>query len=277
MNIESKEVHDHIALTDNSPSLSLRRSSRLRAQRLLHREEEDQEEGHEAQDVDFEDDRLTYGRPRYQVQMARRAQTSSGGGAGGGVHTLSSGRGLPTEATYLVRNRYTVDTRDFEDHTFNGVMFDLRCSNNLPVKNIEIDSIWVRGKLGWMRVYITPGTCRRKEEKPEKWKEIHSKEYEPSFQKLQEMKLVERIVLQPGQSIGLYIHSADEGDEGLVYNDQRGRFTHVDRHLKIMPGLAHLSSIPFSSEAWGWVRGWFLFFYVHVNQSLFTKMHFTHS
>lgn len=162
-------------------------------------------------------------------------------------------RPMQTESTYLVKSKYTVDTRDYEDHTFNGIMFDLDCSDTLPVKDIVIESIWVRGRLGSMSVYITPETHANKEENSEEWKQIHTGQYSASFEELKEMKLEHPISLKPGQSIGIYVHSADRGDEGIVYNNQRGVFTHVDRHLKIMPGLAHLSSIPFDGIGRGWV------------------------
>jgi hypothetical protein len=32
----------------------------------------------------------------------------------------------------LVHEQFTVDTRDHEDHTFCGVMFDCHCETNLP-------------------------------------------------------------------------------------------------------------------------------------------------
>jgi hypothetical protein len=58
----------------------------------------------------------------------------------------------PTEATYLVQDNYTVDTRDYEDHTFNGVMFDMIINPEPPVKEIIVNSLWVRGRLGPMQV-----------------------------------------------------------------------------------------------------------------------------
>jgi hypothetical protein len=32
-----------------------------------------------------------------------------------------------------VQDNYTVDTRDHEDHTFCGIMFDIQTKDNLPV------------------------------------------------------------------------------------------------------------------------------------------------
>jgi len=41
-------------------------------------------------------------------------------------------------------------------------------------------------------------------------------------------------------------------DEALVYDNQRSRFTHTDQFIRVGPGLAHLSSTPFSgSHPWG--------------------------
>ena len=45
----------------------------------------------------------------------------------------------------LVHENFTVDTRDHEDHTFSGVMFDIKCQTNLPVEYLEVSSLSVRG------------------------------------------------------------------------------------------------------------------------------------
>ena len=39
-----------------------------------------------------------------------------------------------------------VDTRDHEDHTFNGMMFNIACCKQLPVQYLQINSIWIRGR-----------------------------------------------------------------------------------------------------------------------------------
>jgi hypothetical protein len=43
-----------------------------------------------------------------------------------------------------------------------------------------------------------------------------------------------------------------QDDEAIVYDNQRSRYTHTDQFIRVGPGLAHLSSTPFSgSHSWG--------------------------
>ena len=49
-----------------------------------------------------------------------------------------------------------------------------------------------------------------------------------------ELKFTEPVKLRPGQSCGLYVHSALPGDEAIVYDNQRSRFTYQDRCFKVM-------------------------------------------
>ena len=44
----------------------------------------------------------------------------------------------------------TAETDQYEDHTFSGIMFDIK-TNKLPLEYIEVSSIWVRGDLGRSR------------------------------------------------------------------------------------------------------------------------------
>lgn len=41
----------------------------------------------------------------------------------------------------------TAETDQHEDHTFSGIMFDIK-TNKLPLEYIEVSSVWVRGDLG---------------------------------------------------------------------------------------------------------------------------------
>ena len=45
----------------------------------------------------------------------------------------------------LVHESFVVDTRDHEDHTFNGVMCNVACDTTLPAEYIELQSVSVRG------------------------------------------------------------------------------------------------------------------------------------
>ena len=74
----------------------------------------------------------------------------------------------------------------------------------------------------------------------------------PSPHQLRELVLDVPIRLVPGQTCGLYVHSAEPSDEGLVYNNQRFQYTHDGTFLRIHPGIAHTSQVPFSAnQAWG--------------------------
>ena len=153
----------------------------------------------------------------------------------------------------LVHESFTVDTRDEEDHTFCGIMFDAVCETHLPgarrsrralhrierqladavscaaAKYIELQTIWVRGDLGPITVWKTPQTWVRKQEEEGAWVKIYSGQHEasprPRFREPAEytaLHLNEAIRLAPGDSCGLYIHSALPGDEGLVYDNAKG-------------------------------------------------------
>jgi hypothetical protein len=202
---------------------------------------------------------------------------------------------LQDEADYLCHEQYTVDTRDHEDHTFCGVMFSISVQNILPLQHIEISSLWVRGHLGDIAVYVTPGTYTDKHEDPSQWTLVYRKVHKPSAETLCELKLgtfekVEKnprrgnrrfdddeeegqgesifemansqaeaaeitfkpICCKPGEGLGIYIHSRRPDDMAIVYDNQKSNVTHMDRFIKVNPGLAHLSNQPFSGRGWGW-------------------------
>ena len=67
-------------------------------------------------------------------------------------------------------------------HAFNGIYFDVRCKELLPIKYIEIRSISVRGDLGDMAVYQTRhGSLKDKHSRPEAWCECYRASHEPSM------------------------------------------------------------------------------------------------
>ena len=63
------------------------------------------------------------------------------------------------------------------------------------------------------------------------------------------------IVCGPDERWGIYVHSNDESDEGVVYDNQRSPFVHDDELITVLPGLAHLSSTPFNGDGF-WGRPW---------------------
>ena len=64
-------------------------------------------------------------------------------------------RAIDARAPACLWQHVTADTRDHEDHTFCGVMFDVACVTALPAEYIEIETISVRGDLGPMTVWRT--------------------------------------------------------------------------------------------------------------------------
>lgn len=161
-------------------------------------------------------------------------------------------------ATYIVHERQTVDTRDHEDHTFNGVMFNICCKELLPIESISIDSLSVRGALGPMSVWCSKeGAYEDKREDQTQWYKLYEGNHEPNFESLVELKFTCPMFLEPGEVRGFYVHSALPGDEGLVYDNSKSDVTHSDNFICVTSGLAHISNTPFSPIGmWGWGGSW---------------------
>ena len=163
---------------------------------------------------------------------------------------------LKQNADYLVHDSYTVETEDHEDHTFNGVMFDVEVLDRRPVQALVVDSIHVRGGLGQMSVWCVEGGRRGVEEKPAAWTQAFSRHVNASWRDFTSLKLEPPLVLLPGKTYGLYVHSADQGDDGVVYDNQRDEICHEDDYIRVFPGLAHLSPDPFGADGPWWGSPW---------------------
>ena len=133
-------------------------------------------------------------------------------------------------------------------------MFDVSCDTILPVEYVEIQSISVRGELGPLTVWQTPNTFQGKHEEMEEWTKVYDATHPPS-REMTELVLDPPLRLRPGESLGLYVHSALPGDEAIVYDNQRNHTTYRDRVFKVLPGLAHLSNRPFGKRGF-WGRPW---------------------
>ena len=171
---------------------------------------------------------------------------------------LRSAQGELAEA--LEYQSFTADTQDREDHTFSGIFFEVSASDELPLKYVEIHSLWVRGELGPLTVWSTPdGLVSRvpKQQKvldPEAWTKIYERTHEGSFEDFVELKLEEPIAVHKGQKLGLYVHSKLPGDQAIVYDNIPYGTTGKkdDGKVVIWPGIAHLSNKPFGHRApWG--------------------------
>mmetsp|Transcript_39932 Transcript_39932/g.125245 ORF Transcript_39932/g.125245 Transcript_39932/m.125245 type:complete len:350 (-) Transcript_39932:144-1193(-) len=166
--------------------------------------------------------------------------------------TLDGVLQLDAVADELVHETFTCDTRDHEDHTFCGIMFDLACETERPVEYIEISSVHVRGALGPMTVWTTPGSFSGKHETEEAWTKVYSETHARSHDELVELRLQSPLRLKPGERLGLYVHSALPGDEGIVYDNRRRSISYHDPHFVVYSGMAHLSYRPFGTSGfWG--------------------------
>ena len=155
-------------------------------------------------------------------------------------------------ANYLCHEECTIETGDHQDHTFSGIMFGIQSKSALPVDFIEVTGVSVRGRLGPMTVWTTPGDYRGKHENKEEWDLVFNEERTQSINKLVPLHFDKPLRIAPNERWSIYVHSQLYGDEGVVYDNQRSRITHEDEHMQILPAIAHLSGTPFSPHAWGW-------------------------
>lgn len=192
----------------------------------------------------------------------------------------------PTEATYTIHEKMTVNTSDREDHTFCGVMFPVVCKELLPVERVVITSLAVRGRLGPLTVWVSKDpdaanstVAHRKSKKNRitadgtQWTQIYSKFHPPSFSEYSKLDISHSpIVVQPGQVRGIYIHSTLPGDEAIVYDNylrhskygldndssnNTGEKPVSDSFIILKPAMAHVSETPFGrTPIWGWGDPW---------------------
>lgn len=110
---------------------------------------------------------------------------------------------LPKTASYTISELYEVDTGDYEDHTFCGVMFTIKCKSDLPVELIQIDSISVRGGLGPLTVWQTPDTFVGKNEDKNSWQQVYEGHHEQSYDFVVKLSFNVPIIVKAGESIGM--------------------------------------------------------------------------
>jgi hypothetical protein len=165
---------------------------------------------------------------------------------------------LPTTSKRLVRGNISVETRDHDDHTYSGIMFDIEGRRGvLPwVEFIEIQSVSVRGALGRISVYRTPKTFLGKNTNPAAWERVFGPQtLQYSMDDFVELEFPIPLRLAPGMKMGLYIHSELPGDMAIVYDNQTKPITFEDNSIRIYPGLSHVSNIPFNVNGtfgYGW-------------------------
>lgn len=160
----------------------------------------------------------------------------------------------PIVANHIAHERVTVETMDHQDHTFCGIMFDVKCTDNLPVERLEICSIAVRGALGPMTVWTTPGGYRGKARDQSAWTLVYQGDHDESYRQLVSLALPEPLCLAAGEVRGLFVHSSRPGDSSIVYDNQR--YPQPEGMLlSILPGMAALDMRPFGRTGF-WGEGW---------------------
>ena len=169
---------------------------------------------------------------------------------------------LSTSSTYTSHAQYHIESsRDYDDHTFFGIMFDVEIKTECPVQHISIDSLGIRGMLGHVRIWYTPDSHAASYNDESRWVKVFSAVESPSLHNLRDVRLESSIALRAGESIGIYIHCERMDDKGLVYDDQRSDVSYEDEFLKVLPGVAHVSPMPFSDDSYGfWACTLFVWF-----------------
>ena len=132
-------------------------------------------------------------------------------------------------------------------------MFNIAYASKMPLEFLEITSLAVRGDLGPMTVWVTNDSYFGKHETRRLWKRVYAGIHRRSRRAYTTLHLDTAVRLLPGQRIGVYVHSAMPGDQGLVYDNSRGTITCKDEHISVESGMAHISSEPFSMHGyWGY-------------------------
>merc|ERR1711976_165120 len=95
-----------------------------------------------------------------------------------GKPSTSAASNRPKVANHVLNESFTVDTRDHEDHTFCGIMFDVRCrgcggEGGAPLEFLEIDAVSVRGLLGPLTVWTTGDSYKGKEHQEDLWELVY--------------------------------------------------------------------------------------------------------
>ena len=87
---------------------------------------------------------------------------------------MCAARNRPTVANYTTSEQHQVGkAHDHDDHTFCGIMFNVKCRTVLPVHALVLRSVAVRGGLGEMRVFVTKNGYQGKQEKPDEWQLVY--------------------------------------------------------------------------------------------------------
>ena len=87
--------------------------------------------------------------------------------------------------------------------------------------------------LGPLTVWATEGSWEGKYRNESACVKVYERVHESSWRTFVELKLDEKVIIPRGESVGVYIHSKRQGDEAIVYDNQRTRYTHTDQFIKV--------------------------------------------
>ena len=178
-------------------------------------------------------------------------------------------------ADYIQSGEFTLQTRDDNDHTFHGIVFNVELTGGVPIEWLEVSGVSVRGALGEVKVLTADGGFEpdsalddRPEMRryfsplkpPKEWKLRFAGDVPPAPREPRELLFAKAARLVPGRGrggsregdrLGVYVHA--ESSDGVVYNNQRHRgVTHEDAHVRILSGIAHTGGAPFARVGyWG--------------------------
>lgn len=145
-------------------------------------------------------------------------------------------------------------------------MFPINIKEDMPVSQLVIRSVAVRGYLGPLTVWVSKpdrpqGTDTYHYWTEEHFTQIYKKTHEPSRRTYQTLAFDQPIILKPGEERILYVHSTAPHDRAIVYDNsyfpgvERARYE--DAFVQIRTGRAHLSPEPFGqTPIWGWGTAW---------------------
>jgi len=142
------------------------------------------------------------------------------------------------------------------NHSFNGVMFDIRA--NEP-EDVEIVAFIVLAK-GQIKVYTSqnPWKTGNNNNAESDW-EVVGETLIKGGQTLTTVKLQKPVLIKSSAQRGFYIHSGSRGDEGLNYQSYPSYSSKIasDVCLTLFPGQARCGVDPFKDhdrDTWSWWR-----------------------
>jgi hypothetical protein len=169
-----------------------------------------------------------------------------------------------------IHTLHTPISADRADHSYNGIIFDIKAKGPYEV---AIKSIWVAGMLGRVRVFARdrPWERRAADEPAEVvgvgwcgqprrsvpragYELVFDKKCPPSWDKPVELVLDKLITLLPNEERAIYVHSDLQDDLGIQYQSF-GSHNHQmveDDYIIVYAGVGHAGSEPFDVT-----NGWF--------------------